>query len=209
MIKTKYKFKPAIFFNFLTPFYDLFGKINLRGKLHKKIFKQIKLEEGWKILDVGCGTATDLIILRSRCPKAKLYGIDADSKMINLALKKIKERRLDFNLKTALAEKLPFKNNFFDAIWCSQTLHHLPTEYKKQALRETYRVLKPNGKYFLTIVSKPKNPILAKIVSIQNLIEHTKDNYEGKIPGLVKEAGFKNVRETEIWLNASFIESNK
>ncbi len=208
-VKTEYKFKPALLLSFLTPLYDLGGTFGSRKKLHEKILSQVVLKNNWKILDVGCGTGEDLILLNSRYPKVKLYGIDADSKILDIAKKKTRARRLNINFCAALAEKLPFKDNSFNAVWCSLTLHHLPTEYKKQALREMYRVLRPKGRCYLVVFSRPKNPILAKIASIQNLFEHTKDNYEGKIPQFVKQAGFKQIKESKIWLHVSLIQAVK
>ncbi len=44
--------------------------------------------------------------------------------------------------------KLPFKNNEFDLIWCSEVIEHLinPTE----TISEFHRILKNNGKMIIT-----------------------------------------------------------
>lgn len=208
-MKTEYKFKPALLFNFLTPFYDLFNKYGLREKLQKRVLKSVKLQKNWKLLDVGCGTGTDLKFLKSRYSGMKPYGIDADPKIIEIAKKKNKEENWQINFQLALAEKLPFKKNFFDATWCNLILHHLPTGSKKQAIKEMYRVLKPGGKCVLIIFSKPQNPILARIVLIQNLFVYTKDNYKDKIPQFVREAGFKKIKEEKFWHHMSIIQAIK
>ncbi len=194
---------------FLTPFYDLYGKSGFRDKLHTELFKKVVLSDKWKILDVGCGTGEDLISIRKKLPNAELIGIDADPKIIEIAKRKVRKKGIKIGFRVALAEKLPYKNNYFDAVFCSLTLHHLPTEFKKRAIKEIHRVLKPKRKCFLVISSRPNNPILARIASIQNLIEHTRDNYEGRIPQFVKGAGFKNIKEEKVWAHILLIQAMK
>jgi len=63
-MKAGYKFKPALLFDWLTPFYDWFGKHGLRDKLQKRVLKSIKFRGNWRVLDVGCETGADLIMLR-------------------------------------------------------------------------------------------------------------------------------------------------
>jgi ubiquinone/menaquinone biosynthesis C-methylase UbiE len=45
-----------------------------------KKFKNIK-----SILEVGCGSAPNLINLRQKFPKARLFGVDVNSKAIDVA----------------------------------------------------------------------------------------------------------------------------
>ncbi len=130
-IKTPYKFKPALFFHFLTPIYDIGTNLGLRNFLFNYLKKNIHLKDGLKILDVACGTCDDLLLLNKKYPRSKLYGIDADPQVIQMA--KTKTKHININLKIALAEKLPFKANFFDVVWSSLFLHHLPTKYKRIA----------------------------------------------------------------------------
>lgn len=208
-MKKDYKFKPALLFDFLTPFYDLFGKYGLRDKLQKRVLKSVEFKRNWKLLDVGCGTGEDLMMLKSKYPEMRLYGIDADPRIIEIAKKKNSEKKFGINFQLAFAEELPFKKNLFDAVWCNLVLHHLPTNSKKQAIKEMYRVLKKGGKYFLIEFSRPQNRILAKIVLIQNFFSYTKDNYEDKIPRFIKAAGFKRIREEKFWLHMSIIQAVK
>jgi len=206
-IKTPYKFKPAFFFHCFTPFFDIGTNLGLRNFLFNYLNKNIHLKDGLKILDVGCGTCDDLLLLSKKYPHSKLYGIDADPQVIQLA--KAKTKHIKVNLKTALAEKLPFKANSFDVVWSGLVLHHLPTKYKSIALKEMYRVLKPKGKLILITFTRPHNLILAKLVSIHNLIERTKAHYDGKIPQFIKQAGFKNLKDEKIIFNLSLIQAVK
>lgn len=52
-------------------------------------------------------------------------------------------------IKKAFAESLPYKNNFFDMVWCWTVLEHVK-DYDK-SIREIVRVLKPGGWAFMVM----------------------------------------------------------
>lgn len=51
-------------------------------------------------------------------------------------------------LTEGVSDKLPFEDNTFDVVTCSQSFHHYPDTDK--ALREAYRVLKKGGIYIIS-----------------------------------------------------------
>lgn len=91
------------------------------------------------ILDVCCGIGTVLNIIDGK----KKTAIDqlADE------YKKIADYQ-NINLIKSYAEKLPFLNNEFDVVFCSNALDH--TEKPGVVLKEIFRVLKDRGKLILT-----------------------------------------------------------
>jgi SAM-dependent methyltransferase len=44
-----------------------------------------------------------------------------------------------------ISKKLPFKNEFFDKVFCVCVLEHLPSFMRRCLMREINRVLKPGG----------------------------------------------------------------
>jgi ubiquinone/menaquinone biosynthesis C-methylase UbiE len=69
---------------------------------------------------------------------------------------------LKANLKVGnIYKRLPYKNNFFDAIISTQTLHHGKITEIRKLIKEMKRILKPNGLVFITVrkyVSKKHIP---------------------------------------------------
>ena len=66
----------------------------------------------------------------------------------------------------ANAEKLPFKNNFFDKYvisFCLRNVTHI-----NKALYEAFRVLKPGGVFYCLEFSSPTSSLLNKIYSKYN-----------------------------------------
>ena len=104
-----------------------------------------------KILDLGCGSGNNLQHL------AKLgfdtYGCDISAKALHITEERLKK----FNLKTKLIKfdhKIPYKNNYFDAVICWYTLYYNDMITIKNMINEIYRVLKPNGKILITLIRK-------------------------------------------------------
>ncbi len=99
-----------------------------------------KITDASKILDVGCGIATVLNIL-----KGERFGVDPLAK----DYEKIYKYPEGIIIRKGSAEKIPFSDSTFDVVFCSNALDH--TTNPKLALCEIKRVLKNNG-FFVLIV---------------------------------------------------------
>lgn len=96
------------------------------------------------ILDIGCGNGRNMMQLDH-----KFIGLDTCEEFLTICNRK--------NLNTVKADmtNIPFNNNTFDALICVASFHHLSTiERRIAALKEMYRILKLDGKLFLTVWSK-------------------------------------------------------
>ena len=105
-------------------------------------FLKKSLREDAKILDAGCGTGGTMIYLEKVGFK-NIVGVDESLE----ALKYCRKRNLK-NIKLASVNKLPFKDESFDAVICLDVLYHKGVQSKK-ALSEFKRVLKPKGLVYL------------------------------------------------------------
>ena len=100
---------------------------------------------GNKALDLGCGNGRYFEFFKEK--NVDYFGVDSSEKLIEIARNKYPEGK--FQLTEALC--LPFPNNFFDKIYSIAVLHHIPSEeFRLQVLKETRRVLKPEGLLILT-----------------------------------------------------------
>jgi len=99
------------------------------------------------ILDVGCGNARDIIVFGSS--GAESIGIDLSTGMIKEGRKDIAKIGLEkIDLIVGNATNLPFKEETFDKISCSETIEHIPNY--EDAITEMNRVLKRGGKLVIT-----------------------------------------------------------
>lgn len=76
---------------------------------------------------------------------ARYCGVDLSDEMIHMARKKQIEGA---EFMVSSADKLPYPDESFDIVTCSQSFHHYP--YPEQAMREAKRVLKSGGLYILS-----------------------------------------------------------
>jgi len=112
-----------------------------------KIFKKHDVKE---VLDLGSGSGRHVIYLAKH--GFKVYGIDIAEEGIKITKAWLKENNLKANLKIgSVYKKLPYKDNFFDAIISVQTLHHAKIEKIRKLIREMERILKPGGLIFISV----------------------------------------------------------
>ena len=158
-----------------------FGPIKIIGKNgFRQLIKEVQrnLKNGMKIIDIGCGTGHILMnIYRTASKKIKMVGIDNSPGMIKVAKQKYKGiKDISFHLMNAFKTK--FKNNTFDI--AINRLGATPKSYK-----ETYRILKRNGLFFLFITDK------GDWKEVRNLFGFKEYLGLKKQLKMLKDAGFK------------------
>jgi ubiquinone/menaquinone biosynthesis C-methylase UbiE len=124
-----------------------FNRFNYFQFVQKQVIRLLDLHEGQNFLDIGCGTGWAVRYAASVVHgKSEFYGIDISPKMIEKA-REYCESCENIHFHKADAEALPFENDFFDFIICTNSFHHYFSPSK--ALAEVCRVLKPGGRFFL------------------------------------------------------------
>lgn len=117
-----------------------------------------------EVLDVGCRVGTTLL-------KLKQMGYNPTGIDIVLEYAQAARQYSGCDVRQMNADRLIFPAEYFDMIICTETLEHVP--YQLQALLEFHRVLKPQGKIFLSVpnpyhlprVFYPKHFVKAELLS--------------------------------------------
>ena len=111
-------------------FYDLTRKYYLLGR--DRLISDMRISDGDNVLEVGCGTARNLIILANKYPNVNFFGLDASSEMLKTAQTKIVAKNIkNITLKTALADDFTFDKTFnltekFDVVFFSYAVSIIP-----------------------------------------------------------------------------------
>jgi len=110
--------------------YDLTRKYYLFGR--DRIIRDLALNPGSRLVEVGCGTARNLVKIAERYPQARLFGLDASQEMLKTASESIRRAGLDGRVRLAhgYAENLTpamfGETAPFDAILFSYSLSMIP-----------------------------------------------------------------------------------
>jgi len=107
------------------------------------------------ILDIATGTGDLAIMFAEKTKAEKIVGLDISEGMLNVGRSKITKKNLDNRIEMVVgdSEKLPFSDNYFDAITVSFGVRNFET--LETGLAEILRVLKPKGKFVILETSVP------------------------------------------------------
>jgi SAM-dependent methyltransferase len=113
----------------------------------RTVFEYVDPTDDMLILDLPCGRGFYLNMFRyvSQC---HLVGADLDWDVVLKAQQNVGHLD-DVDIQGVNIYQMPYADNTFDAVILSEVLEHLDDD--EQALKEAYRVLKPNGVLAVTV----------------------------------------------------------
>lgn len=209
---TSRKYIPALSLKWLTPFYDALVEGPMSQlRMRKDLLMQVGDLTGKRILDVGCGTGTLVIMIKQKYPAADVTGLDGDPQILEIARSKAKKHALEIPFKQGMSFDLPYPDASFDVVLTSFMLHHLDRNDKQKTAAEMYRVLRPGGQLFGMDFTGPRNLAGRAIRPLARHFERVADNLDGFLPIMFHEAGLRDYTETQHYLfgTISLFQSSK
>lgn len=189
MTKDPYRLIARMYDPLIEPLMQAYREIGMR---------MLPPESGMWILEVGCGTGTFLnLYSRAGC---RVIGIDRSPAMLKAAGSKLSGIAV---VNTGDASQMPYKDDIFDAVIMSMTLHEMDTTIRPAVLKECSRVLKNSGR--ILIIEYHPGPYLFPAGIVSKILSYAIEfaagrehfsNYRnfmagGGLPGLIADHRLK------------------
>jgi ubiquinone/menaquinone biosynthesis C-methylase UbiE len=157
---------------------------------------------GARVLEAGCGTGAQTVILASRNPQAKFTCIDIAGPSLAVAERQVRRSgHANVRFRHADIFRLPFPQAFFDHVFACFVLEHLPDP--TAALQALRMVLRPGGSItviegdhgsaFFHPVSESASRAIGCLIELQR--QAGGDPLIGRrLYPLLAEAGYRGVR---------------
>lgn len=131
--------------------YDILITTVFYQAVHQRLLEYVNLPDQANILDLGCGTGKLLNRILKQFPDVFGIGVDLSPQMLRQARKNKQFPKREIFVK-GNAENLPFVDNQFNAVFNTISFLHYPNP--QQVFQEIYRILKPQGYYYLADYSR-------------------------------------------------------
>ncbi|HZK86238.1 MAG TPA: class I SAM-dependent methyltransferase [Desulfosporosinus sp.] len=131
--------KHARLFNLIAPVYNRFfrGQVQNYRSILDKYEELLKIPQGGRVLDIGCGTGAFVYCLSERGYQA--VGVDFSASMLRAARKSTLRKPIEF-VQGDATKGLDFPDDSFDLVLSSYVLHGLSSELRHRIYSEASRL---------------------------------------------------------------------
>ena len=133
--------------------FSYIGTRQMSKQIIEGVASYVKIPDGGKCLDVGCGSGALSIAVAKRNPNAQVVGIDRWGKEYASFSKNLCESNSaaegvsNTSFQQGDACKLDFPDEAFDAVTSNYVYHNIPSKDRQAILLETLRTLKKGGTF--------------------------------------------------------------
>jgi ubiquinone/menaquinone biosynthesis C-methylase UbiE len=186
---------PAAGHDWMLPLYDPLVKLLGGDAARRALLDRALVQPGQRVLDIGCGTGTLVVLLKRLHPDVEVIGLDPDPKVLVRAKRKAQRASVSVQFDQGFSDALPYTDASLDRVFSSFMFHHLTRDEKEGMLREVRRVLRPGGILSLLDFGGPEsseNGFLARLIHSSH---HLRDNSEDRILALMSQAAFADPKK--------------
>jgi len=127
--------------------YDLTRRYYLLGR--NELITILQPPPGGSVLEIGCGTARNLVLTARQYPETRLYGLDISAEMLKSAEATLRRNGLEARVTLAQGDATRFDpealfgQSHFDRVFCSYSLSMIPGW--ETALQHAGASVRPGG----------------------------------------------------------------
>jgi len=178
------KRRTILFYGVLSKIYDIINPFFYSNAMRKDMVELASIRQGFRVLDVGCGTGYTTEAILDRLTLGEVIGVDLTPSQLRRASRKLKRKNV-VNFVRGDAENLPFKENAFNAVVSVGAIEYFPNPMR--AIKEMARVVKQTGS---VLVGAPELKWFRKARLDKSFYTPSAE----ELQGFYHEAGLKEVR---------------
>jgi len=187
-------------FNHKAKGYDQSGFVKSYYRTARQILmNRLHIQKGMNILDIGCGTGSDIIEIANMLHgKGKVIGMDLSDKMIDIAREKA-SGYINIELIVGNALSLNY-HEYFDYVFTTNAFHHF--EKKEEIFKKVYQSLKFKGIFLLQDYCSDY-PVMRIIDYLGRICEKAHAGFatSRELMNLFQSANYRNISVETIKLN--------
>ena len=127
---------PAAGHDWLLPLYDPVVTLLGGDPTRRVLVEQATIQPSHRVLEVGCGTGSLVLLVKRLHPGVDVVGIDPDPKALARARRKAARAKVSVRFDHGFADEMPYPEASFDRVFSSFMLHHLRgTKRRKRCAR--------------------------------------------------------------------------
>lgn len=107
-----------------------------------------------RVLDYGCGLGHIMKCFTEK--KVHVWGVDMSQEAAKACRNRCKGSKYFHGVKVFNGQRLPYEDDYFDFITCTECVEHILPEHMDNLLLELIRVLKPGGRILITTRNEEK-----------------------------------------------------
>ena len=175
------KARARLFYKYLSKVYDEVNPFIWNEEMRDRAIEWFDVGPDDVVLDVGCGTgfATEGLLGETE----HVHGLDQSAHQLERAFAKF-GRHGSVKFYRGDAERLPFRDDSFDALWSSGSIEYWPDPVA--ALREFRRVVRPGGTVLVVGPDYPNSTLFQRLADAIMLFYD-----EDEADRMFAEAGFE------------------
>ena len=189
--------------------YDLVVRLLARERVWRAaLLERLSPRDGELIVDAGCGTGSFLAEIAEIAPRAALIGVDPDERILARACGKLSCAGASAELRLGYLRDLGALLEWRNAakITSSLVFHQVPIEEKRAGPAAMCAALIPGGTVLIADYGLQHTRAMRSLFKLVQYVDgfaDTQPNGDGVLPTLMREAGFVEVEETDVFATAT------
>jgi ubiquinone/menaquinone biosynthesis C-methylase UbiE len=192
MVESGRTYLPAAGHDWSLPLYDPLVKLLGGDAARTALLDQAAVCPTHRVLDIGCGTGSLVVMIKRRNPDVEVVGLDPDPRALARARRKGQRAALSIQLDQGFSDELPYPESSFDRVFSSFMFHHLEAAEKEKTLREVRRVLRPGATLHMLDFATPDSNSAGRFARWLHSSHRLKDNSDEQILSLLCRAGLSD-----------------